>query len=1540
MINFEEDELTQETSKIDFSEEEVPQLSEEAISEKGKIIQIATDGSRTPYTEPHINFLIRNGGENDVRRMLAEEELLRMSQTKNEIIGQLLASGDTSQEVVEAVSTLSATEFNTPENVQKRTGDIIERKFAERLTLEAYSRENFSEEEERYVGTAMDITNELVTKTAVVKGLIAEASSNFSDKSFLGKVGSIGITAIPFVSHIGTNRAFDGERSSKFLQGSNQAEQAAELWKIQDPVEFKAVLKAEYEERREEYGDAFALNWLNAFINYTSTDKFIDNAFSALDVGTFGLAGAVRAIGLGKGLIKGASMKKLKAADIAAEAGDLKSSALLSFAENSKSAGALPKEFDGLKRTLDSVFDFEKAFGKTDNLSSTAINRLTLAANNRAGIILEAVTKNINIDRVDPTELNTLAEEAFDSLMKTYTSAQHNILDVDFAKIPGKEIIAAEDTVTNTNQLILRFGRSNGTLFESKKGAINWAKKYGHLTDDFEVKQKGSKYFIELRTNIREDSLNKVVIPTNAKTPRSLFRGLYSDSYLVSPSQVADRAVVTSRVESLGRLIEPLGEPITKLSKSAADEVEEILEINNVFVDAAGERGMWFNAEELVSNFYKRFGKMPTEDQIDAYFATRQISDMEFFMMNLNYTKQMLRDGFENIKLNLGGSVPDSFVGRVIDDINWNEDSYTKFRVVDDQGKVIYKGTNNTSHKAKLQEFKDQGYVIIQPVDGFMKIADDSTNLIVAKTPSRSMLTMQQISYRAGGHVMNESPFYIKSADIHVTDKGSRVYRGDITIANAVTEKQAKEIAEHLRAVQKMLQDNNLTAARSYIADNLPANSIDEVLDWFESGKIPKTGKISATKSGQRTLDRADLVKGVDFDIDGTLNPYNYKSQMSGRFIGRRDARDVDTIIREGNSLSWNHETNKLRPFVALNEGLKNATRGLIMDDYVAKSTESYIREFLPILEGVSERQFRNNPLYYLNNQTFKAGARPEEVTAARAFAQAVTNIIGQQTEVSIKLDIFKQKILDWTFDKGGPKSKMYKVVDERLLPTVEDPTTFFRSIAFQTKMGLFNTVQLALQSQIVTNIASISGPKKAFQALAAHTYSHGLFLNPRPNMLKDADARLAKFGWKKGWFEESHKAGLDSGWFDVGGDTAVLDTYNGPNLMKGKVGKFLDTGLVFYKKGEQIGRLTAWHSAYLEWKTLNPNKVLRRQDLQKLMVRARDLSANMTRDQNAFWQRGLPSVTTQFLGFQVRLMEQLVSPRSRLTGAERLKLFAGISLMYGMPDGVGAGFGVWPVNETVEKILVENGWDETVEDNLLLKAMKDGILSVGIGMTTGMDFDTSRLSPGGLSVFKDIFRGDKDWYEIFGGASAGIIADILSETVPYLNADDGIEANAYEVLDVFKNISTVNQAIKLSKAINTGKWLTNNETYMGDITLQEAFISSLTGLELERFTDAFLKLEVGKDAKASFDSTMKEVTKNYARAFRAAEANDFESYETFIRRAKSIGIPQGFTLNDFRKASERGRAITPLTEAAEENYQKYIVERNERKERMKEGTQ
>jgi hypothetical protein len=256
----------------------------------------------------------------------------------------------------------------------------------------------------------------------------------------------------------------------------------------------------------------------------------------------------------------------------------------------------------------------------------------------------------------------------------------------------------------------------------------------------------------------------------------------------------------------------------------------------------------------------------------------------------------------------------------------------------------------------------------------------------------------------------------------------------------------------------------------------------------------------------------------------------------------------------------------------------------------------------------------------------------------------------------------------------------------------------------------------------------------------------------------------------------------------------------------------------------------------------------------------------------------------------------------------------------------------------------METNQEEAVESNPGLEILRDGILAASAEMILGTDFDTAAFGPAGNPIVKDAIRFDKEWYEIFGGASAGLIAQGISDATSLAKGsyymavgsdddpDNVFALNSGDILDAFKPISSVNNTIKVLRAAQVGKWMSSNETVLADIDLQDAIASALTGLEKEDITDIYLRLESSKDVKNYINEGRREVQKEYQRARRSIEIGDMDAFEYHIRRAKAFGVVYALTDKDMARASNQGFSMDTLEEASKERYDNYVREYYKRK--------
>ena len=176
---------------------------------------------------------------------------------------------------------------------------------------------------------------------------------------------------------------------------------------------------------------------------------------------------------------------------------------------------------------------------------------------------------------------------------------------------------------------------------------------------------------------------------------------------------------------------------------------------------------------------------------------------------------------------------------------------------------------------------------------------------------------------------------------------------------------------------------------------------------------------------------------------------------------------------------------------------------------------------------------------------------------------------------------------------------------------------------------------------------------------------------------------------------------------------------------------------------------MTAHSTAVFEWIAENPTRkasdVYDDLDLHnKLVLRADDLSGNMTTVSRGQWQSGIARVPTQWLSFSMRMLE-IMTFGKQLKGAEKARLWGYFAVIGGM-----TGFGVFG-GDSIEKATDTLGFDpgagekvETVTKTLGFDpgstgytAIKTGLLdamtTLALEGITGEDFQTGlgpRLSP------------------------------------------------------------------------------------------------------------------------------------------------------------------------------------------------------------------
>jgi hypothetical protein len=314
-------------------------------------------------------------------------------------------------------------------------------------------------------------------------------------------------------------------------------------------------------------------------------------------------------------------------------------------------------------------------------------------------------------------------------------------------------------------------------------------------------------------------------------------------------------------------------------------------------------------------------------------------------------------------------------------------------------------------------------------------------------------------------------------------------------------------------------------------------------------------------------------------------------------------------------------------------------------------------------------------------------------------------------------------------------------------------------------------------------------------------------------------------------------------------------------------------------------------------------------------------MTGNMTRDSNAPYQQGWTAVASQFFGYQMRLMEQMMG--SKLSTAEKARLFTATSLIYGVPSGLGLTFGVAPMREWMKSWLRQEG---VQTDNTILEPFVDGFASEFLKAVTGTSFDVaSSYGPSGINNFGDLVTGDASLFNLIAGASGGIIWQAAADSDPIIKGlfslmnpfdKDKFPILAQDWLQPLSEISSANTVIKLWKAINMGALISKNENKMTNTTPLEDWITATLSVVPQRVSDAFSDISAMNTIKAEKSSDEKQMVADYRRGVLALKAGDKGLAQTYFNRVIIRGHSAGFNPNDFQQMYRRAMKDTPLDES------------------------
>lgn len=1463
-----------------------------------------------------------------LRQIQAQDQIQNLTR-RNDIIREIAANRDPSQPfnqndmaVIEGLTDdeLYASDLNT----------ILEKKYSEFYTnLASASEENniFRETFEQDQEGALDVLDRAqapMQRSLAARDVLENVKARYDSTSWASWGLDQAKSLIPLYSTLKT-RELIATPTASLLSGNNREDQIAQLYSL-PPTEFKTTLSKIIDELAED-NIVEALDFASSVIQYSQNDAGWANLGTVADAtGLLTEVGTVSKLAKGMASLgKAVTTSPRNIGKIAAAAGMNKTAAIANVTKNitngDLSGVRSLQRIEEVGDLLPSVFAPQKWMtGGSKYLSAESQARVNEVILNGSDKIKNALQDSARVDRLEPSQIQNAAAEAMDEVLDYFDSNAHKVID-------SEVLPASEDALTNTATLSVRFGRQDGSFFKYEETAKRYADKYiGLKTDDYAVRQDTlGGYYIEVRRPLADvGTYRNQKIETTLATPDTyngrMARAMRSPDYLLSGPNVAARGASVHSAERMSGMIDELTEPLRGKSSKFYDEMDDMFRSTRV------SKKIYGSADEFEDAFYKKFNRPPSEDHYSAYYRYIQLGDFDYLIRDADMVKRMTAKGIEDFSYKLVGpddSTTVSQLGRLVDDLPGYDKSVPyRIRVIENGKEThnVSSATKNWSNtKTLLDKLKNDGYKIIHHAD--------SDTYTFVRDFKRSSVKMKSLNYKPGGHQESRYDFFISQGKFDDRD-GMKVLLEDINLATTPTKSQAQEIARVFEEARVKVK-NNAPDAQKFIDQNLPI-SYAEFMKKVNTKAISLDHPIVARTSGQTSSDVIDY-KNVYGDAfrNYQSSERNLLQDTSGRYTTQQADTLLDVYQADKGTVFKSQYESILDPMDALSSATKNLIDVRTMEDYRIKSTNDWVQEFGHLLD-VHPETLKANPRWYLQNPPYRSKVDIDKAEASRINILALSDQVDSLTSTR---NMFKDKALDAIFKTAGEDVRAWTDSNWK---SARDVQQFMRRTTSNLKLGMFNPKQLFLQSSQTAAIVAIS-PRAGLSGMRAVFPLSMMLRTGDQTVINGLANRFAKVaGWDKQDLIQMADTMKRSGWANLGGDLAYLDQIGtkgikGPFQKVGQtpVGKIASQHQIFFKAGEEFSRQIAWATAWREFKNQNPGKEIDRFAETRILQRAKDLTANMTRDSNASWQRGWASVATQFYGYNARVMEQLwdgglIGNGKKLTRNEKLRYMTTMSLMYGAPTSAAMVFPFVPAKEVLNQWLVDAGINR--EENPILDEVVEGSVHAMIESMLGADVDTSTFGPTGISTLYDLLNEDKTWAEAMMGASAGVAGDVakslnnLRRAYGYTEGKMNLTVN--DVLPVLQSVTSVDSAVKLYTALNTGRYFSKNGTYLTDVNGAEALLQAFVGLPPD-LSETFAKTSNMKSVKDARKKALKQYQDWQRKAVMAVQAGDDESYLEYSKRAESMRIGFGLTPQEVNQANRVIWDDTPMTQSVDENMER-----------------
>jgi hypothetical protein len=1090
---------------------------------------------------------------------------------------------------------------------------------------------------------------------------------------------------------------------------------------------------------------------------------------------------------------------------------------------------------------------------------------------------------------------------------------------------------------------------------------------------DKAIKKQGNRYFLSIIRPVDEtDSvIRQLELPTTNTNPVSAANYWLGGLFRSADDQVAyfqrqGRHLATHTPNAVQRFMVETAQSIGQLNKESHHQLETILQANKAAITYDGNgkpiRGEAYRSQGALEREWRvRNGRLPTEQESLAYWTYHQLMDIDWALRNFAVHRDLARQGIGQLytirmphTLEDGTTVESvTHPGKFVSELPMKSNSDFAVMIIDD-GKPslhIWKSEMAGNLDKQIQAMLKNGYQAIQvanPMDRPYKNATGkkesghSVHFVITKELDTAPLPMNLVDRNPGVHIIYPQEHFVKEPIVETGRLGRRINYGDRTLLGADTEVEAKRLAKALSDFKNMVR-NKATPAQldDFVSKNLPETA-EFWLGRIQRGEMNIDAPVLNTHSGKSTFDtHPELTKRPEYkdmfhERDTEFNGFR---TVDMDFMADRDL-PLMQVMNKGSidkPMYVLEQARTVDPFAALNRALGNSIRHQFVNDYRTSAIEQWARQFAHLTDlGVKTAE--SNPFHVFYNGEIKAtqgdSSGALEVQAAINTRARIKQFIGQQTEFGRDLDHVQTRLMNMIGE-----GKIARWFNDHELRGIKDPVAGLRALMYHYKFGLFNPKQFFVQAQGFTHVSGIligahgavDGMDLAQKSFSAYMFKRALDRFDDPNVKNAIVNKAVAMGWKKEDFIAATRMLDNTGFGIIGRELSLRDGVMDPGLWSTTGGKVLDAGGGFFRAGERLVRETAFYAAFQEWRKANPTKKIDQFTPGEILVRADDLSLNMTKASHSGLQEGLWRLPTQFYTFSQRIMEQFWG--GRLTPKEKLAAFSLHSMLYGIPAAAGAVIPLG-VYDMIRKQALLDGQGEVDINNSYFKLATEGFVSWAFWHLTGKEYNFGqRFGPGFSDQLTKLFGGELSVMEAAGGAAGSFIESMAKSVYPfYAHMKAGLIGGQHsfplfinDIMPMIKEVSSFSDVANTIIALNTQKYLSKAGNLLADDMSGMDAAAIMLGLTRRDITDARL-IEFGvKDQEAHQRNMRNKATNDLKIAYEYLADGNMGKAEAYFARAKVYMVVFGDMREQeiVRTMTELHKTNEPLVRRAKERFLK-----------------